>query len=166
MRFDWKAPLSELCPTPLAVGKTWHSLAFIVSLRSSGDSRLDTITPPSRAMMDSIVSRGSDASMVTRERLIVACKNAGGDQSDVGTEGWVVEDGRRGAADGLLCMARHSELVESLRLPGSSTPVDALCLYSRQVCVPVYRGVDCRRLRRAILPYRWVAPESSPPWAT
>jgi hypothetical protein len=71
-------------------------------------------------MMDSIVSRGSDASMVTREGVIVAGKNAGGDQSDVGREGWVVEDGRRGAADGFLSMVRHLELVESLRLPESS----------------------------------------------
>jgi hypothetical protein len=48
-------------------------LASMHSFKSSGDRKLETITPPSLSMTLIIFSRGSEESMVTSEGAMVVC---------------------------------------------------------------------------------------------
>lgn len=56
-----------------------HSLARIESFKSSGSRKLDTITPPSRAIASRILSKGSEASMVA---ILGAIARVGNEKMD------------------------------------------------------------------------------------
>lgn len=72
--------LNEFVSTPCfcqsgVVIQLQNSLARIESFKSSGSRKLDTITPPSRAIASKILSKGSEASMVVSLGAIASLRN-------------------------------------------------------------------------------------------